>query len=95
MTETDADTPDPTVAQPADSSRDVRTYLHWAALAGLVLLAAAATLQLYGSASRAIRIWVASDYQPLFVAAFNLVVLLIAAIGISVVLRRLNAGGDE
>ena len=95
MTETDTETPDPTVAQPADTSRDVYTYLHWAALAGLALLAAAATLQLYASASRAIRIWVAPDFQPVFVGAFNLVVLLIAGIGISLVLKRLNAGGDE
>lgn len=89
MTETDTETPDPTVAQP-DDSRDVRTVLLWGALVGLGLLVAAATLQLYASASRAIRIWVAPDFQPVFVAAFNVVVLLVAAIGISWVLRRLD-----
>ena len=95
MTETDTETPDPTVGQSADRSRDVRTYLYWGALAGLALLAAAATLQLYASASRAIRIWVAPDFQPVFVAAFNVVVLLVVGIGISVVLRRLNASDGE
>lgn len=83
---------DETTGQPANRSRDVRTYLHWGALAGFLLLAVAATLQLYGSATRAIRIWVSPDFQPVFVAAFNLVVLLVAAIGISLVLRRLNSG---
>lgn len=91
MTETETETPEPTV-QP-DDSRDVRAYLHWGALVGLGLLAAAATLQLYGSATRAIRLWVTSDFQPVFVATFNLVVLLVAAIGISIVLKRM-AGDD-
>lgn len=92
MTETDAETPDRTAGKLTDHARDVRTYLHWGALAGFALLAVAATLQLYGSATRAIRIWVSPDFQPVFVAAFNLVVLLVAAIGISLVLRRLNSG---
>lgn len=89
MTETDTETPDPSVGQPT-KTRDVRTYLYQAALVGFTLLAAGATVQLYGSASRAIRIWVAPDFQPVFVAAFNVVVLLIAAIGISVVLKRMS-----
>ena len=91
MTETETDTPEHTVAQPVDRTRDVRTYLHWGALAGLVLLASAATLQLYASGTRAIRIWVASDFVPVFVAAFNLVVLLVAVIGISWILKRLDS----
>ena len=94
MTETDTETPDPTVGQPTNA-RDVRSYLYQAALVGFTLLAAGATVQLYGSANRAIRIWVAPDFQPVFVAAFNLVVLLIAAIGISIVLKRMNAPDTE
>lgn len=89
MTETDTETPNPTVAQPTNA-RDVRSYLYWGALVGFALLAARATLQLYGSANRAIRIWIAPDFQPVFVAAFNLVVLLVAAIGISIVLKRMD-----
>ena len=95
MTETDTETPDPTVGQPnSTNTRDMRSYLYWGALVGLGLLAAGATLQLYGSASRAIRIWVAPDFQPVFVAAFNLVVLLVAAIGISIVLKRMSTDGE-
>lgn len=70
--------------------RDVQAYLHWGALAGFVLLAVAATMQLYASGTRAIRIWVAPDFVPIFVGAFNLVVLLVAVLGISWVGQRMK-----
>lgn len=56
MTETETEPTDGTVAQPTSHADDVRTYLYWGALAGFVLLAIAATMQLYASGTRAIRI---------------------------------------
>lgn len=71
-------------------STDLMELLYKAALAGLVLLAAIAALQFYLSGSRAISIWVTREYEPLFQAAFNLVLLLLAGIGITWVVGRLN-----
>lgn len=74
----------------ADSSRDLRTYVNYAVLAGLGLLALVATLQFYLSASQAINIWVTPEYRSLFQAVFNLVVLLVVGAGITLQLRRLS-----
>ena len=49
-------------------------YLYRGAVVGLAGLALIATVQFYLSASRAISIWIASDYEPFFQSAFNLVV---------------------
>jgi hypothetical protein len=64
-------------------------YLQWGVLAALLLLAAASLLGFYSNATDAISLWVATKYEPLFQAAFNLAVLLAAALGISYVLRSL------
>lgn len=79
-----------------EEGRDVVAYLYWAALAALALLALVALLQFYLSASRAITIWVTREYRPLFQAAFNLVVLLVTGVGISLLVRRLmgRTGGE-
>jgi hypothetical protein len=69
--------------------RDAVDYLQWVALVVLALLALVATFRFYTSASRAIGIWIASDFEPIFQAAFNLAVLLAAAAGISVLARRI------
>ena len=90
MSDTDANAGDGTAVQPSSRSFDVRTSLQWAALAGLVLLAFVAAVQFYLNGGRAIRIWVAPEYEPLFQAAFNLVLLLVAGLGISWLVRRLN-----
>ena len=75
----------------ADSSgRDATRYLYWAAFLALSLLAVVALFQFYLSASTAIRQWVADAYRPIFVAGFNLFVLLAAVLGISLVVRRLS-----
>jgi len=92
------DTTDATAAKTAptddsgdDSSevtRDLVRYARYALLGGLTLLALVATLRFYFAASNAIDIWVARQYRPLFQAAFNLVVLLVAAVGISWEIRK-------
>jgi hypothetical protein len=81
-------TSDPTDDEPADDRGDLVRYAHYALLGGLTLLALVATLRLYLAASTAIDIWVAREYRPLFQAAFNLVVLLLAAVGISWEVRQ-------
>ena len=67
-----------------------RRYVNYAVLAGLLLLAFVAVVQFYFAASSAIGTWVAPDYRAPFRAAFNLVVLLLAGLGISLQLRRLR-----
>jgi hypothetical protein len=69
-------------------TRDLVRYARYALLGGLTLLALVATLRFYFAASNAIDIWVARQYRPLFQAAFNLVVLLVAAVGISWEIRK-------
>jgi len=66
------------------------TYLLWGTVALLFALAAAATVGLYTSVGRAIDIWIAPDYRPLFRAAFNLAVVLACATGLSVLVGRLD-----
>lgn len=68
----------------------LRSILLKGALVLLALLAVIAALRLYLSASTAIEIWVARDYQPLVQAAFNLVVLALTGIGIVALTRRLT-----
>ncbi|AXR77097.1 hypothetical protein [Natrarchaeobaculum sulfurireducens] len=69
---------------------DVWRLLAWGALAICSLLAAFALVQLYGSVTEAIDLWVEPRHQPLMHAAFNLVVLLGSLIGISLLVRELN-----
>lgn len=81
---------DPDLQDNADSagSRDLSTSLEWAALLILGLLAVIATFRFYLAASTAIGRLVTPEYEPLFQAGFNLVVLLLAITGISILLRR-------
>ena len=69
---------------------DVWRLLAWGALAICSLLAVFALVQLYGSVTEAIDLWVEPRHQPLMHAAFNLVVLLGSLIGISLLVRELN-----
>jgi hypothetical protein len=87
---------DPGGSGASDGSETVdrlRTVLNYAVLAGLLLLAVLSAVQLYWAISRTISTFVVSEYRAPVQAAFNLVVLLVAALGISVQLRRLT-GSD-
>ena len=68
----------------------VRRTLAWAALVVCSLLALYALIQFYASSSAAIELWVEPRYEPLVQAAFNLVVLLCALVGVSLVVRELS-----
>ncbi|MFC7200201.1 hypothetical protein [Halospeciosus flavus] len=72
-----------------------RHVLRWAAVAGLGLVALVATFSLYTSLQSIIALWVADAYQPLFEAVFNLVVLLLAAGGISRLARGFGGESDS
>ncbi|NEU56066.1 hypothetical protein [Halorussus sp. MSC15.2] len=87
MSEANTDT-----EMPEESTTDfeIRTNLYRAALGLFVLLAVVAVVQLYTSANASINTFVAHEYRPLFRMAFNLVVLLVSAIGISWTVRELS-----
>lgn len=81
---------------PRDDTNGVRTLILRGALVVLGFVAVVALFQFYTSAVAVINEWVGREYRALFRAAFNLVVLLAAGIGISVVVRELTGtGGDE
>jgi uncharacterized membrane protein len=94
MSETDT-TPDESESAPEPETEDedeggrVRRYANYAVLLVLGILAFVAVIQLYLSVSNAIRTWIEPEYRSLFQAAFNLVVLFAAGVGISYQLRRL------
>lgn len=71
-------------------SREPTTYVQWGGLIALLLLALIALVRFYASATEAISIWITQEYVPIFQAGFNLVVLLLAAIGISLLVRQLS-----
>jgi hypothetical protein len=70
---------------------DLRSAVLWGALALLALLSAYSLFQFYAFASAAINEWVTGGYRELFQAGFNLVVLLLSAIGVVLVVRQLTA----
>ena len=86
--------PDPDVDLADEENEEfavrMRRYLDYAVLAGLLLLALIAALQFYMNATRTISTWVNPEYRAPFQAAFNLVLLLGAAFGVTVQLRRLT-----
>ena len=72
-----------------DAGPAIALYAQWAVFAILTLVALIATLQFYFSASSAIDTFVTDRYRPLFNAAFNLAVILVCGLGLSVLVRRL------
>lgn len=68
----------------------VAVLLQWALLAALVLFGLAAAVGLYANVTRLIELWIVEEYRPAAAAGFNLVVLLVAALGVSRLLGRLR-----
>lgn len=77
-----------------DTVERLTSVLNYAVLGGLLLLALVSGVQLYLSVSRTVTTFVVPEYRAPVLAAFNLVVLLVAALGISVQLRRLSSSTD-
>lgn len=69
-------------------------YLRWGLLGLFLLLAVIALFGFYTNATNAISLWTTTRYEPLFQAGFNLVILIAAALGASVVLRSLSERSD-
>lgn len=69
---------------------DVRRYVYYGTMAGLLLLGFVALLQFYLSAGSAISTWIATEYRQLFRAVFNLVVLFCVGAAVSLLLRRIE-----
>jgi len=90
---TDDERDSQSTGEPADDGRDVRELLLRGVLVVLGLVAVVALFQFYSSALAVINEWIAREYRALFRAMFNLVVLLAAGVGISLVLRELS-GSD-
>lgn len=85
---TTADEPVPTGGR-LDTDRDVIRWLAWGGLATACLVAFVALWQFYSHATSAIATFVATEYESLFLAGFNLAVLLAAGIVISLLVREL------
>ncbi|ELZ55231.1 MULTISPECIES: hypothetical protein [unclassified Haloferax] len=88
-TESTEDAIDDEETENREFAERMRRFLDYAVLAGLLLLALIAALQFYLNASQTITTWVNPEYRAPFQMAFNLVLLLGAALGVSVQLRRL------
>ena len=73
------------------ADQDRRELLLRGGLVVFALIALLALIQLYSSIGAVINEWVARQYRPLFRAGLNLVILLGAGIGISLVIRELSA----
>jgi hypothetical protein len=83
---------DPT-APPTDGESTgarLRRLVDYLALAGLALLALVAGVQVYAAIDATISRFVVREYQPLFRGAVNLALLLLAAGGVTLQLRRLR-----
>ncbi|MDS0258755.1 hypothetical protein NDI56_05035 [Haloarcula sp. S1CR25-12] len=92
---TDAPTDEPpatpsTGHSDTETSRQMVRTAQWAAFALLVLVALLATVRLYFAVSTAVETFVTRRYRPLFMAGFNLVVLLCCVGGLSALVRRLT-----
>ncbi|MUV90298.1 hypothetical protein GJ629_10655 [Halapricum sp. CBA1109] len=77
-----------------DAATDRSDAQYYAELLGagvLLLLGAIAAVGFYTSVSTAISRLVVRQYEPLFQAAFNLVVLLVVGVGLSLLWRRRHA----
>jgi len=88
-TKSDTDMTDTAEGSERTTRRDVSRLVRYALLAGLTLLALIALVRLYFAVSNAIDLWITREFRSLFHAAFNLVVLVLAAIGISWQIRSL------
>ena len=86
----------PTASAGSDESRmsTVRRYVYWATLVALVGLGGFSFLLFYSDLRTAITVFVADEYVLLVQSAVHLVLLLLAGIGVSLIVRRLEGPGD-
>lgn len=80
----------PAATSDRTTAETLKRYLNYAVLAGLILVALVSVFQLYSAVTRTINTFVTPEYRAPFLAAFNLAVLLVAALGVSLQLKRLQ-----
>lgn len=80
----------PAATSDQSTAETLKRYLNYAVLAGLILVALVSVFQLYSAVTRTINTFVTPEYRAPFLAAFNLAVLLVAALGVSLQLKRLQ-----
>lgn len=71
------------------SGRSIVEYLQWALFGILVLVLLLSTLQFYNAATSTINTFVAPRYRPPFRMAFNLAMVLVSGLGLSLLVRKL------
>jgi hypothetical protein len=86
---TDDDTTEPAPREESQKDQMLR-YLYWGGFVGLCLAGVFAAGSFYLSAMTVIDIWVAAEFEPVFSMLFNLAVVLVAALCLSVLLRRFD-----
>jgi len=86
---TDGAGPPPESADQGLSGRSVVEYLQWALFGILVLVLLISTLQFYNAAGSTINTFVAPRFRPPFRMAFNLAMVLVSGLGLSLLVRRL------
>jgi len=94
----DASEPLSTGREQPDDTIDKETvvgYLFWGAFGALVLVVAVTLFGFYTSTLRFINVWITDEYQPLVLALFNLILLLLGLTGLSLLVRRLNGSETE
>lgn len=77
------------------SRETVRGYVFWAAFGLLGLFTAMTLAGFYTSVQAIIDTWITEDYQPIFMAVFNLVMALACLVGLSLLARQVSATADE
>ncbi|WP_435365031.1 hypothetical protein [Haloarchaeobius sp. DYHT-AS-18] len=79
----------------ARTDRDLRTKLSWLALGVLTLVSLYMLGVFYSNASRFIRLWVGTEFEPLVQAAFALVLLALSLVGIVRITRGLTESNAD
>lgn len=98
MTESESAETDQSVQLHDESQKEKMVrFLYWGVFLGFSLLGAVAVAGFYSSVMTIIDIWISPDFKPVFRMLFNLMVALLAMLGLSVLVRRLDIpfGGSE
>lgn len=72
------------------AKQKIAGYLYWGTFGGVFLLGTFAAFGFYQSVIEIIDIWVSEDFKPIYRAVFNLLVVLLSVLGISLLVRRLG-----
>lgn len=96
MTESETTETDQTEQSVNESQKEqMLKYLYWGGFIGLCLFGVFAAVGFYRSVMEIINIWITADFKPVFRMLFNLVIMLIALLCLSVLLRRPHVAVDE